>query len=254
MLFFLQNSPIAAGTELVKRNFKTQLIFTFGATLNKVNTEFHDAYSEMLGGNPNQFGYTPIIGGATKSEFIKGYRFGVSVEFFNNSFSDYYLDTVKQPDLLIYRQISGELTSSNIPVFLTAEYKPYHGQFRTFIGGAIGGSFSNIEWSERVFSDKPYDKRYGGPLYKGLDFSPAIRFYIGVELGFDREWNKRLLHALIVELRHTYFFGSVNLFENLGKQLYEVPPGLNDGYNIVPPYISINVSLSLNFNYKKKKK
>ena len=254
IMFFVIIHNSDSQTEDKQDNFNTILTFSSGLYLGGLSGSFFEVYNDVLEGKKESMDFTPNLSASMKFVLTKQYRMGALVEFFNTELSDSYEQKFNSSEGKATRYISQDFKQSIFPVFLTTEIVPYtENQFKSFYGIGIGVTISNLLWYESINSNFPADLRQGGRMYDNTYFSPAIRLYAAVELGFDRNPYSTFLGSLILELRYTQIFSNIDIFEKLRKQFIEIPPALNEYQSLVNSYFSLNLAISLNLLLEKNK-
>lgn len=250
-LFFCLNY---AGSEQVTKSdsgrFSSIIYFSVGFTLGTGASEFFKEYNSNVGGVASSFKLTSNIAAGTKFDFIKGYRFGLEAGYFQTRMIDNFTQYLVPGNQQTVRKINEDITVNTYPVMLLAEAVPFQSQFRTYAGIGLGVVFSKISWQEDVSSAIQNDTRKGGLIYDKNEVLPSIRFYTGVELGFDKNRFGSFLGSLIIEVSYTYFNRKAEIFNKLSKQFTEVPESWSNKFSIIPDYVNLGASISFNFIHK----
>ncbi len=235
-------SAIASGRNIEEKDFYLML----GYPLAIPSNEFFDIYRNALEGNKSLFDQQLNFGAGTRFEIMDNFRLAMAGNFFLAQLSESYTQGVEFPRPG-NRQIVQDIKIQTIPLILSIEHVPWDAQFRTYVGGGGGICFGTIEWNESVYSDIPRDTRTGGLQYEGNEVFPAIRAYIGVELGFDKRRVEALPGSLIIELRYTYIFRKIDIFYRIRRQFQRVPPELESPVTLMPSVLELDLAVSLNF-------
>ncbi len=255
ILFFVIIQNAKSQPDSIKIKNSNAIVFlSAGLNLGLISGSFFDVYKSELGGKNDAFSISPNIAAGLKFLLTDQYRFGATIEFAKCNFLDSYEQKFKSPEGVATRTITQEMSQSVVPMLLTAEIVPYPDkQFKSYYGVGIGVTINDLNWDESVYSNFDGDKRKGGNQYRGTYYSPTIRFFAAVELGFDRNPYKFFLGGLILEMRYTHFFTNVDIFEKIRTQFIEIPVGLNESQSLLNGYFSLNLAVSFNLTMERQR-
>lgn len=253
---FLFSSVLSAETSdsiSLQKKYKPQVIFGMGGAISTTAGDFKDTYSLELNPTEKDFEETPIIFAGFKMLLNEHFRIAANLYYFNSSFNDFYDETVQFGSEPTSRSIQNDINIQTFPILLSLEYLPYRGQFKSYFGVSGGVSLNDIEWEETLVSTTITDPRKGGIHIQSSSVTPAIKFYTGVDLGFDQKKENYLLNSLIIEIGYLHIFRREDIFGNIKEQFINVPESFNREYWILPGYLTMNVALSLNIYHDKLK-
>ncbi|MEI6090260.1 MAG: hypothetical protein WCR42_07410 [bacterium] len=246
LVIFLSNNSILKSEQKYKFDQSIYLLVGYPAGPNA--EDFFNVYKKYVGGSKDEFIISPIIGVGTKFTILNNIKIGLLGYFYQCTFRDSYGQKIFPTNESPERWVSEDLIIKNYPLFFTTEYNPYiKSQFHTYVGIGLGCNFGKINWNEAVSSPEPADKRIGGPLVHESTYSFISRFYLGMELGFDKRTRKYLLGGLIFEAAYVYDSRRIDMFEKLYPQFYVAHEELKDKYPIIPGIFELSMAVSLVF-------
>lgn len=211
-------------------------------------SDFFEAYQVATGGIRKRFPSPVAPGAGLKFTFDKKYRFGAEFEISNSQISEDIETEVRTPYGTFETDLFEKIERIGGPIFLTAEFAPIKTQFRSYAGVGAGVFFSQIKWTETVYSNEAKDYRKGGVLYSNTTFSPAFEARAGTEIGFDIEKNKAFFGGLFVEVKYCAVWQNLDIFKKIKEQIYEYPGSPDQTYAIFPGYIGLRLGLTLNLD------
>lgn len=254
-IFFAQSQELDSKdeTEEFGKRYNTILVVGAGYPFPSKSYEFFDTFSEHFGSERNVVKSSPLLYFSFKGEFLKGFRFGAIVEyynlFFNESYLQFYEDSFEQG----YRSISQDIQMNNLPIYFNFEYLPYSLPYKSYAGIGIGINLASVNWNEDLSSGLIAEKRKGGNHYNNTFISPSVKIYSGLELKFDRESVSSFVNSLVLELAFNYSYFNKDFFQNVRNQFTPIPEELIESYNIVPYTLALNLGVAFDFDPLKKK-
>ncbi|MDX9789502.1 MAG: hypothetical protein WCZ17_00055 [Candidatus Kapaibacterium sp.] len=237
------------GEDENKWRIKSIVFISGGLPFSTGSPDFFSVYNNEFSSQTKDIKLRPLFAGGTKLRF-DNFRLGAQFHVYHFDLRDTYEEYNPTSTISNYRVYGQTMSISDIPIVLTAEYMPFVSQFRTYVGGGLGFLLRRTEWIETVRSDFPLDPRVGGLNYDDTDILPFLKFYSGLELGFDKHSEDTFLGSLMIEVSYNYSFGGVDMFNRVKKQFVPAEPRLDESYNIMPGYIAITLGLTFNFNRK----
>ena len=225
----------------------TSVHFTLGyPAANNNSTEFFNVYQEELNGLEKNFTFPAIAGLSIKVKYPKIIRFGIDAHYQYIDMQDHYTEQVDFGYKQGSRQITQEFSLTTRAVYAIIEYIPIISQFRTYAGAGFGANFGRIFWTERINSDIRGDIRVGGNHVDNSQITPAIKFYTGLELGFDKEKVDDYLGSVFFEIMYINLFRYEKIFQDVYDQISDPSESLLDSYNMASSYVSFNIGVSFN--------
>lgn len=229
-----------------------QVVVLAGGAFSTGTHDFFDEYNNVIGGNQNSFTNPLLYGVGLKLQLDEGYRFSLTADMLGSNINEIFEETLIHNNIMVTRQFYENLDASTIPVILGIELLPIDGQFRTYAGFGAGVSISSIKWDENIYDYDKKNKELSGVKYSSNGILPTIRFYAGLELGFDKRGREGFISSLIVEPRFTYIFRNERILNNI-KERFDDRDGWDKGFLISPAFVEIVVGLTFNFKEGAKK-
>lgn len=248
-------SGVKAATRDTNSSVYHSIIYvTVSPVFEMSRSDFFDVYNstKFFGGKKSKFSPSGSFGIGTKIDFMDQFRFGLEFTYISASLQENIIQPISSTDVKGSRSLSEQFKYDNMPLLLTGEYIPYQSQFRTYVGSGIGVSISNLEWNELVKSSSiDHDKRTGGDLLSESTALPLFRIYAGLDLGFDKMYKDSFLGSLILEVRYTKVFGSIDIFRKFKNQFAGDPVELDRTYSPIPDYLELAMAVTFNFKIGK---
>jgi hypothetical protein len=98
-----------------------------------------------------------------------------------------------------------DFSARAIPILAGIEYSPVQSQFTSYVGAAAGISINTVEWltTTRELTQGGYYRP--GINVRETDVSPALKFYTGIDLRFDRySWQDNPFRGIFLEASYVY--------------------------------------------------
>ena len=235
-------------TNVLKRDynqFHTIFLASFGSSIGQTSSDFFTTYNSLIHGSTNSFNSNMFLNIGLKFHFIENFRLGIETELLNFDLNDSFEELT---DPLItdspHRTIVEEIHLNTIPVFFNIEYIPYNIQFRTYFGSGIGIVINSLVWNEFINSNKNKDIRVSGKHIDNLFFSPALKLYTGMELGFDKEPYSRFLGSLYFQFNINYIFRNTEFFSKISEQ-FENIKNIETKTQLIPFYFILNIGITI---------
>jgi len=247
-LFFQNNANSQLVLDSVFKKEKVLFEVGIATPIAITSKEFFDKYqSQYLKGTKSQFKTGIQFHGAFKWLYSDYYTFGISADFFQSKIQDVYtLQYISSRDIPYNRTYLQSIIVNTIPVFITCEITPVISQFKSYCGFGVGASTGYITWWEEVHSDLYDDIRIGGKHIDDNIIAPAVKAYVGVQLGFDDKKMQNVVNSFILEVSTTYIHRNVDFFGKV-KEQFDTPPDIfNENTFIIPFYISLAAYISFN--------
>lgn len=221
-----------------------EAVFYLGFPLAVESDDFLNAYHNGIGGKGTKITTSPLFGVCLRASISPKIRMGISADYFNSSFQDYFEEININSNLS--RTYWEKINSKTLPVLISLDYSAAKGQFKSYIGFGIGAAFNSIKWEETVNSNKINDKRFGGVIFNKTVIAPAFRIQSGLELGFNDEPGREFLGSLIIQAQYTYMYSRIDIFKYVRNQIQMPDADIKEKYAFIPGFLSLNLALSLN--------
>ncbi len=239
---FIPNTVLSAQYHL-----REMAYVTIGGVFGASSANFQEDYQNIIGGNSLDFRDSPALGGGLKFWLEDHYRLSVSADFFDSKSSDAYTEFDSLSIGTVTRDIYNEFNISSIPVVVSLDYIPVEQQFKTYASVGAGVLVSSVNWTEKVNSNRASDTRIGGVHYDATDIFPLVRGALGMELDFDQSVVGNIIGNLTIELRYTYMFRKVDMYNNIKNQLGDESSQLENSVELIPGYLSLNLQFGIEY-------
>ncbi len=230
-----------------KARYKTFFTIYTGFVNGALDNGFFKVYKEDFKGVKQSFSSYPLFGLSFKYQYFAHWKFGISGEAINNYLHDNYTEYINEPELITTREYIQNISVNSIPLLFTIDLVPRELPYRSFIGTGIGICLNKLKWTEEINTHYTNDIRRGGKVIDENFISPAINFYAGVELDFDKDYKYSIVGGLIIEGKVLYIIRDKEYFKNISKQFSKKYNNFNKNYTILPFYFGLSIGVSLNF-------
>lgn len=222
-----------------------------GIQLGLSGKTFIDKYVNYLSVPESPNFSTPFSYGITLTMDRGNVRYGLDVERFTTGFQQSAEVTVRDAGgaSVGKRSLTEDLTLSCLPALAYVEFAPVLAQFHTFYGIGAGVNFASLNWNEKVTSEIVGDRRIGGALISESKVIPALRFYTGIHLGYDRQRSgKDHFGSLVIQLRYTYMPYTTQPFKVLGLQEPRALAQNNEEFTIGASSLALQLGVEFNLS------
>lgn len=244
LIFLILN--ITTFQKLYAIELKNSIYIQISAPFTSNDDSFLNDYNTLIGGNKVVYHLTPAYSLIFKSNFQKGFRICLSLDYFTSYFNDNFTQKFKLIDKDYYRNVISEFSIKNFPILLNYESIPSDNIYRNYYGIGLGMNLSSIYWNETINSDFSNDIRKStNPINESVIY-PAIKLYSGVELGFDKKNKNEILGGINIEASILYTFRKYMVFKDLKKQFKNYPDSWNQSVSLDRFQILLTFGLSLN--------
>jgi hypothetical protein len=256
------NFSLASDTNSVtkaetSKTIKTSLTILFGFPFPSLSPAFSDVYKSKLNGKNDYLKPSGLLSFKILVKPFDKLEIGMSMDILEVKLRDYYADFFEVNGKLQSIEISEAMDYNQFPLFLTCQYSPQNISYSSYLGVGLGLNFADLNWTEEVNSAIANNSRQGGEILNDNFVSPAMKFYAGTMLDFDKasEWD--FLGAFHFEASFVYSFSNLKLFDKFNSLFNNPVPEFNQTYSFVPFYLSLSAGISFNlypeFSFKNKK-
>ena len=220
---------------------------TLGGVFGASTSNFQDDYQNIIGGNSLDFRDSPAFGVGLKFWLEDHYRLSIATDYFDSKSTDSYVKFDSLSIGTVTRNINNEFNISSIPIVVSIDYIPVEQQFKTYVSLGAGILVSKVNWKENVNTNRASDIRIGGTHYDATDIFPLLRGGLGMELDFDQSVTGNIIGNLTIELRYTYMFRRVDMYNNIKNQLGSESSQLGNSVELIPGYLSLNLQFGIEY-------
>jgi hypothetical protein len=223
--------------------------FSVGTSIPAFSQGFLSEYNSTIGGKKEDFNNYSSFAASLSAQWIEFLRFSLQVSANRFILQDRFSKET-YPTSGTWRNFSEDMSVSDVPILLFVDWVHFYNKYKVYVGGALGGSFSMMKWSEIVDSPLNDDIRVGGTIINKNSLFFAIGLHSGISLDFDKESVPPFVKGLFFETNILFVDRYFDVFEKLRNQILPVANELNGNKFMLPITIGFQLGVMLNLESK----